>query len=78
MISNPSQTVCAAYLATCFFNGTSCATIPSVGACTTYTSITSADGCNSLSDSTPAACGFVSGASACSVRTCGDVIASPS
>mgnify|MGYP001810650956 CR=1 FL=1 len=36
VIANPSQTVCAAYLSTCFFNGTRCAVKPAAANCNTY------------------------------------------
>ena len=77
VIANPSQIVCDIYKATCYFNGTSCATKPATGACSTYT-LTSAVACNNLSNASGAACGFVAGASACSDRACTDVIANPS
>ena len=49
VIASPSQSVCSAYLSTCFYNGTNCATIPPSGACFTY-ALTSATACNILKD----------------------------
>ena len=79
VIANPTQSVCFAYLSTCYFNGTSCATKPATGPCSGYT-VTSAIGCNNLSSSdiTLTPCGYVASATTCSVKTCGDVIANPS
>ena len=79
VIANPSQTVCVAYLSTCYFNGTACATIPTAAPCSTY-ALSNATGCNNLLNNggPPAICGYVTGAAACSQKTCGDVIANPS
>ena len=79
VIASPSQSVCSAYLSTCFYNGTNCATIPPSGACSTY-ALTSATACNNLINNaaTPAACGYVALATTCSDKTCEDVIAFPS
>ena len=79
VIASPSQTVCSVYLSACYYNGTSCATRPPYGPCSSYI-LTSATACNNLVNNAviPDACGFVVGASTCSDRTCTDVIASPS
>ena len=74
VISSPSVANCEGYLDTCTFDGTNCITR---AACSTYSKNTAAL-CNGLKDTSGASCGFKTGASACSAKTCGDVIASPS
>ena len=66
-----NDAACKTYLPTCYLSGTNaCSTIL---ACSGYTK-TSATDCNALKDTSGTACGFKTGASACSDKTCADVV----
>ena len=60
-IPNPNAGTCTAYLSTCAFNGTSCATS---APCSSYL-LTSSVACNSTTDGAGNACGYTQGGISC-------------
>ena len=74
IVPSPSAAICTAYISTCAFNGTACA---AAAACTSY-ALSTFLACSATTDGAGNGCGWFTGGTACKVRGCTDIVATPS